>query len=110
MRNILCTEDRQCTLEPMAPIINQTGGGQSGLIAAEEDYVIPLHVSAAGRIKKRAGKQSGRGRSRQIGKGKRVQKGKGRGKSRLSRPKAGKRNTRKIVWRKKGKKAAPWIM
>jgi len=78
MRNIYCSEDRECKLEPMASTNQSGGGGTTGLIPGKEDYVIPL---VARGVKKMAQKQVGKGR-RQVGKGKRVQKGKGRAKKR----------------------------
>ena len=91
MRNIICTEDRTCKLEPMA----QTGGS-TGLIATEEDYVIPL-IAKGKVVKKR--QQRGKGRSPT----KKVQKGRGRP-STLSRKKVLKRTT------PKKKKKTPWTI
>jgi len=112
MRNIFCSEDKQCTLEPMASI-NQSGGGPSGLIAGEDDYVIPLRGnSIAKRPRKQTGggkvrRQTGRGKvRRQTGKGKASQKGRGRGRKRVSRPKACGKTRRK--YKQRSRKAVPW--
>jgi len=110
-RNIVCTEDRKCTLEPMASV-NQSGGGggSAGLVPGEEDYVIPISTES---LKKNSRKQTGKGCPRkQTGSGISKQKGKGKRKIRksLSSTKASKGKGRKKRTTKHKNKSVPWTI
>jgi len=98
MRNIVCSEDKICKLEPMK------GSTQSGS-GIDEDYLIPVKSVKEKPVKKR----NPRKKIIQTGKGKK--KTNRKPSKKVSKPKASKKARRKTSGkRKQTKKKVPWTV